>query len=316
MNEPEAIPDRDYTTQQAADLCGISINTLLSWERRHGVPHPRRNERGERVYGSDDIRQIRWLVTETARGTSIGEAIRLLKKAGISIQETVDDVVVAFDIAPGEALPSHAAAIAPSGVHGQRDLLAAIERLDRATISALLSRIARQSSPDLAAAEVVVPAVRTLARTVDSGEADPATLVLATRWLGARLTHWLDAVNPARQDAREVVVLVPHGGPLGGIVAITHALQLARHGCHVLDLDPGAPLETVVAVARTIDANRIDLIGGSERLRHALDNRATLLRDLLPTTVTVSVVESPITPGSPSIPILDYGETRDNISPD
>ncbi|MGN6483445.1 MAG: MerR family transcriptional regulator, partial [Thermomicrobiales bacterium] len=193
MSEPEATADRDYTTQQTADLCGISINTLLSWERRYGVPSPRRNERGERVYTPDDLAGIRWLQAETARGIPIGVAATRFLAPDAS--PAAEDVVVALD--PARAVegsfPARPSASRASGQ--QADLIAALLRFDRSAVSHLLARLALESDPLLVAHAIILPAMRTLARRIEDGEATVVALDIGSHWIVGRLSAWLDATN-------------------------------------------------------------------------------------------------------------------------
>lgn len=298
MNGPETVPDRDYTTQQAADLCGMSINTLLSWQRRYGMPNPRRNTRGERAYTPEDIAKVRWLQAETARGVPIREAVRRYPGPGHPDRDDapVEDVVVALDTTP---MPP-ASTRPTSTTRPQRDLLAAVERFDRAGLSALLSRLALESDPATVAEHVVLPAVDTLARRVETGASDPAILLCGLHWLAIRLAHWLDALNPARQRGTPVAILVPEREGPGAIVALSHGLQLARQGTHVIDLPPNAPLEAFVAVARaSAGVGSVLLFAADDRARRHAEGRAALLSDLLPAAVEVTVVapgESPAPP--------------------
>ncbi|MGC4106448.1 MAG: MerR family transcriptional regulator [Thermomicrobiales bacterium] len=284
VDEPEALPDRDYTTQQTADLCQISINTLLSWERRYGVPSPRRNERGERVYGLNDLNQIRFLQAETARGTTIREAARIVLGGSSSPRDGVqpEDVVVAVNhndttaqVTPPRQTPSR-------HEHLQRDLATAIERYDRAGISTLLTQLALESDPAAVANAIILPVVSAIAATVGPGRGDLTPLQVATPWLSARLSSWLDAINPSRKDANATVVLVPDTSPVGGIALLSHALLLARQGAHVIDLPPDTPLEGIVAVVRAVRPDRIELPHPQHAAHGKEPERAALLRALLP----------------------------------
>lgn len=298
MNGPETVPDRDYTTQQAADLCGMSINTLLSWERRYGMPTPRRNARGERVYTPEDIAQVRWLQAETARGVPIREAVRRYPGSRRPDRDdaSVEDVVVALDTSP---MPPAGDRPTPT-TRPQRDLLTAVERFDRAGLSALLSRLALESDPASVAEHVVLPAVDTLARRVETGASDPAILICVLPWIATRLAHWLDALNPARQTGTPVAILVPEREGPGAIAALSHGLQLTRQGTHVIDLPPDAPLDAIVAVARaSAGVGSVLLVAASSRARRHAEGRAALLSDLLPAAVEVTVVAPGEAPSPP-----------------
>lgn len=295
MIEPEAIPDRDYTTQQTADLCGISINTLLSWERRYGVPRPHRNARGERTYTPEDIAQIRWLRAETGRGTPIREAVRMLNQGAPPSTEPgrdVDDVIVALDAAPDPGLATTPAPASGRENAARRDLLAALERLDRTEVASLLSRLALESDPAVVAGRVVLPVTATLIQKAQSEEISPATTIVALRWLRTRLGHWLDVANPQRHGAAGVVLLAPEGGDAAELAALARALRSARQNHHVIDLPSGLPLESLVDLARSTGATRIELVTDGDPSSPSASLRVQLLRDLLPGRVGVTLISS------------------------
>src|SRR3954469_23200025 len=77
-------------TNAAAELLGVSPNTLRSWERRFGYPAPRRSQRGHRQYELGELEALRQALLATPnisaaiqvaqqRGEGPGSATRLLE---------------------------------------------------------------------------------------------------------------------------------------------------------------------------------------------------------------------------------------------
>jgi DNA-binding transcriptional MerR regulator len=66
-------------TNAAASMLGVSSNTLRSWERRYGFPHPRRSEGGHRQYELGEIEALRQTLAETH---NISSAIALVQERG------------------------------------------------------------------------------------------------------------------------------------------------------------------------------------------------------------------------------------------
>jgi DNA-binding transcriptional MerR regulator len=56
----------------------IAPATLRTWEERYGVVAPTRTPAGHRLYTRDEVRHLRFLKAETARGMSAADAHRLL----------------------------------------------------------------------------------------------------------------------------------------------------------------------------------------------------------------------------------------------
>ena len=63
----------------AAELLGVSPDTLRSWERRFGYPQPRRTEGGHRQYELADLEALRRALLETH---NISSAIELARQRG------------------------------------------------------------------------------------------------------------------------------------------------------------------------------------------------------------------------------------------
>jgi DNA-binding transcriptional MerR regulator len=66
-------------TNAAASMLGVSTNTLRSWERRYGFPHPRRSDGGHRQYEFEEIQALRQTLAETK---NISSAIALVQERG------------------------------------------------------------------------------------------------------------------------------------------------------------------------------------------------------------------------------------------
>lgn len=64
-------------TNAAAELLGVSPNTLRSWERRFGYPEPDRSEGNHRQYNLVDLQTLRQALDETG---NIGSAIQLARQ--------------------------------------------------------------------------------------------------------------------------------------------------------------------------------------------------------------------------------------------
>ena len=65
-------------TNAAAELLGVSPNTLRSWERRFGYPKPRRTQGGHRQYDLAELESLRRALLETH---NISSAIELARES-------------------------------------------------------------------------------------------------------------------------------------------------------------------------------------------------------------------------------------------
>jgi MerR family transcriptional regulator, light-induced transcriptional regulator len=66
-------------TNAAAELLGVSPNTLRSWERRFGYPTPRRTAGGHRQYDLAELEALRRALLETH---NISSAIQVAQQRG------------------------------------------------------------------------------------------------------------------------------------------------------------------------------------------------------------------------------------------
>src|SRR5215218_3130581 len=66
-------------TNAAAELLGVSPNTLRSWERRFGYPEPRRTAGGHRQYDLGELEALRRALLETH---NISSAIQVAQQRG------------------------------------------------------------------------------------------------------------------------------------------------------------------------------------------------------------------------------------------
>lgn len=100
-----------YTLQAVIRETGIRPDTLRAWERRYGLPMPRRTSGGHRLYSQRDIEMIRWLLRRQSEGMRISQAIalwRALEAAGqdpLQVPEAVSTPTEG-DLASIEALRS------------------------------------------------------------------------------------------------------------------------------------------------------------------------------------------------------------------
>jgi DNA-binding transcriptional MerR regulator len=56
---------------------GLNPATIRAWERRYGLPRPRRTEGGHRQYSQRDVDTLNWLIARQDEGMSISHAVEL-----------------------------------------------------------------------------------------------------------------------------------------------------------------------------------------------------------------------------------------------
>jgi DNA-binding transcriptional MerR regulator len=67
-----------YSISAVARMVGVPVATIRTWEDRYDVVVPGRNASGHRLYGRDQVEQLRFVRTCMADGASAADAHRLL----------------------------------------------------------------------------------------------------------------------------------------------------------------------------------------------------------------------------------------------
>src|SRR4051794_8894856 len=188
-------------TNAAAELLGVSPNTLRSWERRFGYPEPRRSAGGHRQYELGELEALRRALLETH---NISSAIEVARQRGEG---------------PGAA----------------HRLLEAFDRFDDVLADRFLEESLSLRSVERTVEEILLPAID-LAADRDGREAEHEFgCRWATGWLHAQRRVAPAATRP------EGVLLFDSSRVLGGEVLHVQALELAlrRAGFRVLLLSIG-----------------------------------------------------------------------------
>ncbi len=70
---------------------GLKPDTLRAWERRYGLPQPKRTAGGHRLYSQRDIEMLKWLVARQEEGLSISRAVALWQQLQADGQDPLRD---------------------------------------------------------------------------------------------------------------------------------------------------------------------------------------------------------------------------------
>jgi DNA-binding transcriptional MerR regulator len=119
-------------TNAAADMLGISPNTLRSWERRFDYPRPRRTKGGHRQYDLVEIEALREAFAETH---NVSSAISLARERGEgpSTATRLQAALQRFDEAKADRLLEESLSLRSVERTVEELLLASVERLDDST---------------------------------------------------------------------------------------------------------------------------------------------------------------------------------------
>ncbi len=74
----DVLDDPLLNIKAVSQATGIEPVTIRAWERRYGVPSPKRSEQGYRLYSERDVAILRWLKGKVEAGVTIKRAVTML----------------------------------------------------------------------------------------------------------------------------------------------------------------------------------------------------------------------------------------------
>jgi MerR family transcriptional regulator, light-induced transcriptional regulator len=226
----ESVGRGPFRIQVAADLSGVSAATLRAWERRYGVPVPRRTASAYRLYAAEDVEQVRQMRALVEQGVSPAEAARVVRAGA---QPLLDATATAGD-----------------GIELARErLLAATQRFDASAIDGELARLSMLLDAITLYERVIAPLLVEVGRRWEAG-----TLSVAQEHLLS------DRVESALRAALRT--LERPDGPLALFACVDHehhvlgmlgaALKFAASGARVVVLGAMTPPAAVGDAVRSM----------------------------------------------------------------
>jgi DNA-binding transcriptional MerR regulator len=248
------LPMSVIRTNAAAEILGVSPNTLRSWERRFGYPKPRRTQGGHRQYDLAEVEALRESFAETH---NISSAISLARERGEG--------------------PSTAAR-----------LEAALGRFDEIKADRLMEESLSVRSVERTVEELLLPAVAAL----DVGDGPGPEYQFAWRYSTGWLAAALRVAPPAQRPEGVMIFDAAASFQVDGLHVQALELALRRAGLRTLvlpvDVDParlGRALRALdpAAVVLTGRPTQLDAFGrlvysarGGERQVEVFDFRGAL----------------------------------------
>lgn len=210
-------------TNAAAEVLGVSPNTLRSWERRYGYPVPRRTPGNHRNYELVELQTLRDALAETGNISSAIELARQRQEAPAS----GGNLLAAF-----ESFDEDAADRAIEGSLAIRPLERTVE-------------------------ELLLPAIDELA----AGEGSDAELEFAARWAMGWLHGARRLATTASRPAGILLLDSSRGSDAEAVHAQALDLALRRAGFRVLMLSDELGEERMERALTALDPTAIVLCG-------------------------------------------------------
>jgi MerR family transcriptional regulator, light-induced transcriptional regulator len=215
-------------TNAAAELLGVSPNTLRSWERRFGYPQPRRTQGGHRQYELSELESLRRALLETH---NISSAIELARQRG-----------------EGPSSPSR--------------LIDAFDHFDELRADRVMEESLAVRSIERTVEEVLLPALE-LAEDRDGREAERE---LAYRWATGWLYATRRVAPPASRPQGVLLFDSSRRLDLESLHVQALELGLRRAGFRTLLLAFDLQPERIVRAIRALDPTAFVFCGGDATL--------------------------------------------------
>jgi DNA-binding transcriptional MerR regulator len=84
-----------YNLKAVIQETGLKPDTLRAWERRYGLPKPRRTQGKHRLYSQRDIGLLKWLIARQEEGLSISRAVEMWRSLEADGQDPLQAVATA-----------------------------------------------------------------------------------------------------------------------------------------------------------------------------------------------------------------------------
>jgi DNA-binding transcriptional MerR regulator len=210
-------------TNAAAEVLGVSPNTLRSWERRYGFPKPKRTVGNHRNYELVELQTLRDALTETG---NISSAIELTRQR--------------------QAAPA-----------GDGSLIAALESFDEDSADRAMEESLALRPLERTVEELLLPAVDRLAIDPDR----EAELEFASRWATGWLHGARRLASAASRPAGILLLDSSRGSDAEAVHSQALDLTLRRAGFRVLMLSNELGDERLERALRALDPTAIVLCG-------------------------------------------------------
>ncbi len=226
-----------YRIQAAARLCGIPATTLRAWERRYGVPVPRRTAAAYRLYSAEDVALVQRMRALVDEGVAPAEAAQLVLASLPAASSTEPAPLDGLELA-------------------QQRVLAAMQRWDTFAIDTELTRLSMLLDAQTLYERVVAPLVVEVGRRWERGDISIAQEHLLTERLELAVRAALRALE--RQEGPLVLLAcADHEQHVLGMLGA--ALRLASSGARTVTLGAMTPPEAIGEAVRNMAPRMVGL---------------------------------------------------------
>jgi DNA-binding transcriptional MerR regulator len=259
---------------ELAARVGVSTHVLRAWETRYGLLQPSRSAGGYRLYGPEDERRVREVISLRDQGVSAVEASRRVlaaERSGSSATAVSPDGAAAAEAADDSRADTTLRADPPVLV---AQLFDAVSALDEDRAHAVLDTAFLDRSVESAVVDVLVPFFIRVGEGWELGRIGIAqehfASSLVRRRLGALSLTWGVGNGP-------VAVLACPPGEFHDIILLSFGVLLGRAGWRIRYLGPDTPIPSL---ASACEVGQTDAVVLASRRPAGFRTHADALRRL------------------------------------
>lgn len=225
-------PTFGLTIKIVSERTGVSVHTLRAWERRYGVPAPKRDaDNRYRLYDEQDIADVLWLKQQVQAGIPPAQASALLRQRRS-----------ARVVNPMQATQPL--------ITTQTALLDAFARSDEVTARRILDEAFALFTPEQVAQHIIAPTLQEIGARWRRGEMSVWQEHLASNLIQQKLFAILQA-QPALPLAVPTLIAACAPKEEHTLGLMIFSLLAQRQGWRVIFLGQATPLDEINRAART-----------------------------------------------------------------
>ena len=234
-----------YKIKTIAEITGLNATLLRAWERRYGLLHPHRTEKGHRLYTSEDLRVLSTVKSFISQGRSIGEVVALGRETLLAGRpDGLPSAAPVLVNEKSEATLNYG--LERMGHHADLERLRHVAvqaclELDQLTLARVIDQAFSTASTAQCLEAFVTPAAREIGRLWAEDKASVAAEHLLTSLLARKLQSLLPSRPPDPSWPRALCACFPdESHELGAFIVNYHLVQ---RQVAVTYLGPSLPLE-------------------------------------------------------------------------
>jgi DNA-binding transcriptional MerR regulator len=236
-----------YNLKAVVHETGLKPDTIRAWERRYGLPDPRRTESGHRLYSQLDINMLKWLIARQNEGMNISRAVVLWRQFQEMQMDPTDAAAYAMISAEPET-PVHVSA--GDTITQMRDAwVSACLNFDEQYAERIVSQAFALFSVEIVCVELLQRGLATTGEGWFHGRVTVQQEHFASALATRRLEALLAATPTPTRPSRILIGCPPDDHHIFAPMLVS--LLLRRRGWDVIFLGADIPLEDLIATTRS-----------------------------------------------------------------